>query len=241
MTSVRDELLALGDVDCDLRVSMAALMADVKKAFAEVGIQPYGLKVSELVVNSRQFVWIPQHLYEEDRKNSYIESLTKVDAGMAVFADHNETVGADIVFTAENSVVSAFRVAIPGLAVRCQHSKLANAAVAENSDLKSVLIVNIRDKEADYVVFCNKKLQLSNTYACESTDEVVYHALNITKQLHLEDAMMTTAVCGAVDREHFARMQKLFPNVALYLGRNLTVDAGEIQKAPLYKYAVVLS
>lgn len=241
VSSVHDQLLALGDVECNVNANMAELMASVKGAFAETGIQTFGLKESELVVNSRQFVWVPQHLFDEKRQREYLESLCKIEMGMGVYADFNSDIKAWIVFSADSSQVSALKIVCPGLKIRCQHSKMVNATVIENSDLKSLLLINVRDGVSDFAVFCNKKLQLSNSFDCANFDETVFHALNINKQFHLEDAMLTVALCGNVDRESYARISQFLPNVTLFNGRPLTLTNPEMQHIHLYRNALILA
>lgn len=241
VTTIHDELIAFGVVECNTATSMSEMIANIKGALSEAKIQPFGLKEKELIVFSRQFVWVPQHLYDEKKERSYLEALCTIDAGCTVISDYNEAIKAHIVFSADNSLVSAFKIAIPGLKVRCQHCKMVNATTLENSDLKSVLLINVREGAADYAVFCNKKLQISNTFDCVNFDEALYHALNLTKQFHLEDAMMVAAVCGNIDREHFKRLREYLPNVALYTGRPLTLTVPEMQHIPAYRHALILS
>jgi hypothetical protein len=236
-----DQLLMLCDVSCDMKASMATMMSTIKEVFNEVGLIPYALKEVELVVPSSQFVWVPRHLFDEQSQRDYIEALSKVPSGYGVFSYLNLAVGAYMVFTADNSLVSAFKICIPGLKVRCQHDKLVSATMLENSDMKSMLLVNIREGKSDFEVVCNKKLQFSNTFDCGNVNETLYHALNITKQFHLEDAAMTVAVCGNVDRESFALMRNYFADMVLYNGASLSLTEPEMQHIHLYKYAMILS
>lgn len=241
LTDLFDELLAIGEVQCELDAPMPQLLADIKGALSEAGIHTFGLKEAELVTISRQFVWVPQHLYDESKQRTYLDVLCKVTTGYGIFADHNETVKAYLVFSADNNAVSAFKIAVPGIKIRCQHSKLANDTAAEISDLKSLMLVNLRGKESDFAVFCNKKLQISNTYDCNNIDETVYFALSITKQLHLEDTRLTVAVCGDVDRDKYALFREYFPSMALYNGRLLTLTVPEMQHIHTYRHALILS
>ena len=238
---MHDELLSIGEVECNVNAPISEMLATIKSAFGDLNVQPFGMKEAELVLCSRQFVWVPQSLYDESRQRDYLEALCNLEQGTTICADYNADMKAWMVFAAVGNQVSAFKIACPGLKVRCQHSKLANMTTMNDSDLKSLLIVNVRDGESDYEVFCNKKLQLSNTYDCANFDETIFHALNLTRQFHLEDAMLTVALCGDVDRERFARMRPFFPNVTLYNGRPLTLDTTEMRHTHLYRYALILS
>lgn len=240
LTSVHDELLAIAEVECKVDAPMAELLTTIKGVFSELNIQPFGLKECELVVSSRQFVWVPQHLYDENRRRDYLEALCTLERGFDVVTSLNTDIKSWMIFSAESNKVSAFKIACPGLKIRCQHDKLVNAITLENSDFKSLLLVNVRDGEADYEVLCNKKLQLSNTFDCANFDEVVFHALNLTKQFHLEDAQLSIAVCGDIDRERYARIRPFFPSVTLYNGRPLMLTNPEMQHIHLYRYATIL-
>ncbi len=241
ISTIHDELLAFGEVECNTAAPMSELIADIKGIMAEAHIQPFGLKEKELVIYSQQFVWVPQHLYDEKKQREYLEALCTIATGCSVNVDYNDAIKAYMVFSADNNIVSAFKIAVPGLKVRCQHSKMANPTLLESSDMKSVLFMNIRFGMTDFAVFCNKKLQISNTFSCANWDETLYHALNLTKQFHLEDATMLTAVCGDVDRERFASLRNYFPNVALYTGRQLALTVPEMQHIPTYRHALILS
>lgn len=241
MTTTRNELLTLGEVTHGENPGMAEMIGIVRNVLAEANIQPIGIKDKQLIVPADKFVWIPEKLYDEANKRNYIESLYTVGQGREVVSAYNPAVKAYIVFVAESAPQSAFKIAIPGLQVSCQHDRMACTTLMDNSDMKSLLAINIRDRKTDYAVFCNKKLQISNTFDCANFDETLYHALNLTKQFHLEDADMLTAVFGDVDRQQYARMCKYLPNMALYTGRPLTMANPEMQQMPRYRYALILS
>lgn len=241
LTDILDELLAIGQVVCNLKAPIADLLADIKGFLNEVHIHPYGLKESELVTISRQFVWIPQHLYDETKERTYLDTLCKLQPTASVHTDHNDEIKANVVFSADSSIVSAFKIILPGIKIRCQHSKLVNSTALENSSQKSLMFVNMRGNETDFAVFCNKKLLLSNTFTCRNLDESVYYTLSLAKQLHLEEARLTVALCGDIDRDIYATMRRYFDSVALYNGRPLTLTVPEMQHIHTYQYALVLS
>ena len=72
-------------------------------------------------------------------------------------------------------------------------------------------------------------------------DETLYHAVNINKQLRLDDVQLNVALCGDVNRESFGRVREFFNNVMLYTGSNLKLPTEEMRRAPIYRYALILS
>lgn len=241
VTTLHDELLSVGEVECDINAPMSDLVKVVKSAFEEMQIQPFGLKECELIVFSRQFVWVPIHLYDEKNDKSYLEALCHIPGGSTVYADFNESIKAMMVFADNSNAVAAFKIVIPRLKVRCQHSKLVDDSLLELSDLKSLILIHVRKDACDIEVVCNKKLLLSNTFDSANFDEVMFHTMNVAKQFHLEEAMLTTAICGEVGREEYAKIRRFLPNVSLYTGRPLKLTNPEMQHLPTYRHAVVLS
>lgn len=241
VTDVYDELLSLCDVECNMGSSIGELLSDIRGILSDTRIQTFGLKDSELTLMSNQFVWVPQHLYEPEKKKEYLDVMCKVPAGYGVYEDYNDRIKAHIVFSGADNCVSAFKIAIPGIHIRCQHSKMVNATVLDASDGQTMMLVNLRAGETDFAIIGNRKLQISSTYNCVNFDETMFYALNLTRQLHLEDARMTVGVCGDVDRDRFALMRSYFPNSALYTGRALTLTMPEMQHIHTYRYSLILS
>lgn len=241
VVSSQGELIALCDVDCALSQSMSQMLGNIKGVFSEIGLATYGMKETELIVPARHFVWIPIHLYDETKNHDYLEAIHKLEVGESVFADYNTAANAQLVFVADSNLVSAFRIALPGLKVRAQHSKLVNPDTIDASHMKSLMVINLREKETDFAVFVNRKLQLSNTFDCANLDETLYHAVNINKQLHLDDVPLSVALCGNVDKDQYHRVHEFFNNVALYTGRNLQLSSEQMRRTPIYRYALILS
>lgn len=239
VTTQRDDFLAFGDVAFEGAPAMAEAMSIVRGAFAECGIIPLGMHV-ELVVASDFFVWVPDSLYTPGNDRRYLDPICDVPRGHSLFVDHNDKIGAYLIFAAESAFCNAFKIAIPGLKVRCQHSRLVNDQLLALSDLRSLMLLHVRPQHLDVEVFCNKTLQLSNSYPAQGREEVLYQALRIAKQLKLEEATMSTLLCGDVDRSFYEEVCRFLPNVDLYCGHDLTPASDQLRQVPTYKYATII-
>ena len=196
-------------------VGMSEAIQQVRDAMRQRGIDAVGQQ-SQLVVNSDCFVWMPDSLYEAGLERQYLGAVCDIPTGTTLYVDHNAQVQAHCIFAVDSTWVNAFRIAVPGIVIRCQHSLYANEALFRRSDLKSLVLVQLREGMADYMVLCNKKLLLSNTFAATTTEEAVYHALNLSQQLHLAEADMEVLLCGKVDRPEYGFFARFFPKVDLY-------------------------
>lgn len=241
VTSVKDELLAYGAIAFEGCMSMSEAVTMVRSVWDEHKIVPMGYNGMELVIPSVHFVMVPDELYQPGNDRRYLESLMKIPMGLGVFCCHNESVGAQVVFTGDNNMVSAFKIAMPGIKVKCQYNKLANADLLKRSNMCSVMLLNMRGQAMDVVVYVNRRLQLVNTFPIASTQDALYHAVDVMKSLRLEDAKLEVLLCGDVERERYAEMAPYFPQADLYCGRTLKAATSELQTLHTYKMAMLLS
>lgn len=233
-------LLTVGDTDlpvCHLGESVKY----VKDFFSERGMAAFGLKSMDLIVPSDSFVWIPEQLYDAARDRQYLKLVSRPDSSLGVYHDYSPLLKSYIVFTADATLVTAFKVALPGIDVRCQHSVLANAHLMGRSRQHPLIVLCVRDGKADISAYYNGQLLLSNTQSVATQEDVLYRALEAMKQLHLETPDMELSICGNVGREIYGLLQHYFPNVSLYTGAPLRFENPQFQTLHTYRHVLILS
>lgn len=240
IATVGQELLTLGEAEFDFHRPISQLPQAVKGLFDSADIPTFGYKEARLVVPSECFVWVPEHLYDAARDLQYLKMVANVDIGMGVYHARSGRMKSYMVFTAPADVVTAFKVAMPGIDVVCQHSVLVNETMLQRSAQHPVVLMHVRDGVGDYEAFFNNQLLLSNSFAAKGDGELLYHALEVMKTLHLETPDMELAICGEVGREIYALLQHYFPNVTLYTGRPFTYTNPEFQTLHSYRHTLLL-
>ena len=238
--TVGQELLTFGEADFELHRPISLLPQAVKSFFEENGIATFGYKDVRLIVPTEHCVWVPEHLYDTARDRHYLGMVTRVEMGSGVFHAYSKCLGSYMVFAAPAEVVTAFRVAMPGIDVVCQHGVLADELLMKRSVQHPVVLMNVRDGAGDYEAFYNNQLLLSNTFTVNDEGELLYHALDVMKKLHLETPDMELAICGKVGRELYGLLQHYFPNVTLYTGHPFTYSNPEFQTFHSYRHVLVL-
>ncbi|MCR4827850.1 MAG: DUF3822 family protein [Bacteroidales bacterium] len=239
-TTTRGEWLAFGEVSYNATNALSELIATVKGAMAACNLHPGAYGETELVVNTSRFEWIPQHLFDAANTRSYLETLGTMPPASAIYVDLNDTLNAYVVFTADSTMVSAFKIAMPSIKVRCQHSKMVNNQIVEKSP-QATMLINVGDGMSDYATFSNRKLQMSNSFTCGNFDETLYYALNIAKQFSLDEQSLKVLICGDVNRQRYGMLCNFFHNVELYTGRPLRLAEPALRSVPAYRYALMLS
>ena len=238
--TIGKELLTFGEAEFDLHRPMGQLPLAVKALFDANGIPTFGYKEVRLVVPTEHCVWVPEHLYDTGRDRQYLNMVARPDSGLGCYHAYNGCVGAYAVFTAQTDVVTAFRLALPGIDVVCQHSVLVNETMLQKSAQHPVVLMHVGDGTGDYEAYYNKGLLLSCSHAAADEGELLYHALEVMKTLHLETPDMELAICGGVGREMYGMLQHYFPNVTLYTGLPFTYTNSEFQMLHSYRHILLL-
>ena len=234
------ELLTFGEAEFDLHRGIEEMPQAITSLLGSASIPTFGCKEVRLVVPTECAVWVPEHLYDTARDRQYLRMAAAVDERVGVCHAYNECLKSWVVFATEAETVTAFKVALPGVDVVCQHSVLANEMLMQRSAQHPVVLMNVRDGVGDYVAFFNQRLLLNNSFAAVSEDKLLYHALEVMKRLHLETPDMELAICGKVGREMYGMLQHYFPNVTLYTGLPFTYTNNEFQTFRSYRHVMVL-
>jgi len=230
-----------GEADFDFALPLRDLTQAVKDFFTSIGVSTFGFKQATLVVPTEHFVWIPEHLHDAVRDRQYLRMVSNPDLSMGVYHIAVPHLQSYMVFAAPTAVVTAFKLAIPGIDVHCQHSILASRQMLERSAQHPVVLMHVRERVGDFEAFYNGQMLLSNSYTAQNDDELLYHAIELMKQLHLETPDMELAICGQVGREIFALLQHYFPNVTLHTGRTFSYANPQFRSLPTYRHILLLS
>ena len=239
--TVGQELLTFGETHFDMERPLGQLTSAVTHFFAEGGIPTFGLKQARLIVPSEHFVWVPAHLYDSARDQQYLDMTSVSDSGLCTCHAYSAVLDSYMVFSAPADVVTAFKIALPGIDVVCQHSVLVNDLLKQRSTMHPVILMHVRERVGDYEAFYGGQLLLSNSFPAVNDDELVYHALEVMKKLHTETPDMELTICGAVGREIYGLLQHYFPNVTLYTGIPFIYSNPQFQRLHTYKNALLLS
>lgn len=235
------EIETFGEVEFDFSLPLASQTQSIKDLFANLGISTFGFRQAVLVVPTDYYVWIPEHLHDPIRDRQYLRMVGRPELSLGVYHIAVPYLQSMMVFAAPTTVVTSFKLAIPGIDVHCQHSVLASQSILRKSAQRPVILMHVREGVGDFEAFFDGRLLLSSSYATQAEDELLYHAIELMKQLHMETPDMELAICGNVGREIFGMLQHYFPNVTLYTGHRLTYTNPQFHTLPTYKHVLLFS
>lgn len=231
-------LLTFGDAEGRHAASMTTVMSDVKAFFAQAGIRPLGYASIELIVLSDQSAWVPDELYSPAANRQYLK-LVGSDA-TTIMASPCPALGSTAVYSADDALATAFKVAIPGAVVLNQHVRLASAPFCRRSQDHPVLLAHWRQGCIDYAVYRAGAYLFGNTIPFANDNEALFHTVEIIKSFGLETPDAELLLCGDVDRERFALLRPYFPTATLFTGIHTSLGAPAFKSLHTYRHALIV-
>lgn len=228
--------LTFGEAEGPHAATMTGVMADVKAFFASVGIRPLGYASMELVVLSDESTWVPDELYSSLSNRNYLRLVgSSPDSLMTC---HSRALASTAVFSANEQVVTAFKVAMPGVVVMHQHAKMAQ--LAPRCSGHPTLLTFWRQGRVDVAAFREGRYLYGNTLRFANDEEAVYHLVEVMKTYGLEDGTTELLLSGDVDRERYALLRPYFPVTTLFNGTVSRDGNPQLRSLHAYRYALIL-
>lgn len=240
-------LLSFGEVSMGLTQSMSALVTDIKSLFAELHIYPVEFKRLRLVVSSDNYVWVPSVLYDASQQRRYLETVSTLPPMSMVSAIYHAGQDAYLVFTSDANVLTAFKVALPGIECCAQPYALLSDAIQERAAQHPVVMawidrdLDTRHTAVDYLVVKEGRLLLSTHRRMVDEQQLLYTSIAVMKRMEVETADMELLLCGAVERDTFMHLRGYFPHIDLYNGTPLRPQHPQLARLHSYRYATILS
>lgn len=231
-------LLTFGEAEGAHASSMTVVMNEVKTLLSSVGIRPLGYASMELVVFSDESVWVPDELYSAASNRQYLKLVGSHAA--SIMASSCRALSSTAVFAAPDTLVTAFKVALPGLTVLNQHVKIASLGLEKRSTTHPLLLTHWHGKAIDFAAFREGRYIFGNTIHVENDREAQYHTIEVIKSFGLENADTELLLCGEVGRERFALLSPYFPTASLFTGIHTSYLNPAFKTLHTYKNALIL-
>ncbi len=232
--SAQGELLAFGEAVGGHDPSMTNATRDIKAFFAEVGIRPLGFRRMELTVMSDDSVWVPDEVFSPAAVRQYLKVVGA--EGRQPMTAPCRDLASTAVFTADEGIATAFKVALPGLTVANQHVRMVGCASLSGSH--PVLLSHWRQGRVDLAAFADGRYLYGNTLRFNDENTLRYQLLEVVRTFGLERPDTELLMCGDVDRERFANYRPYFPKTTLFTGRATVGPA--FRMLHTYRHALIL-
>lgn len=229
-------LLTFGQAEGRHATTMTAVLADVKALFSQVGIRPLGYAAMELIILSDESTWIPDELYSSASTRNYLRFVGA--APDTLMTCHSKDLASTAVFAANEQVVTAFKVAMPGVMVMHQHAKMAQLAPRCTSH--PVLLTFWREGRVDVAIFRDGRYLYGNTLRFSHDSEAIFHFVDLLKSYNIDEGNAEILLCGDVDRDRYAAIRPYFPVTTLFNGILSRDSSPEMHSLRAYRHALIM-
>ena len=236
VTTASRQLLTFGQAEGEHATSITDVTRDVKTFFAEAGIRPLGFRTIEIIAVSDDATWVPDELYTSVANRNYLKLLGASPA--SVMAIPCKTLGSTMVFAADDHLVTAFKVALPGAVVMNQH--ILFTRLLPLSAKHPIIVAHWREGRVDLAVMNEGKYLFGNTLRHSNIDEGIFQIVEVMKTYALDRPDTELLLCGDVDRDIYGRLRPYFPTTTLYSGNATQFTNPEFRKLHTYRHALIL-
>lgn len=229
-------LLTFGLAEGRHASTMTDVMTDVKVLFSSAGIRPLGHAASEIIVMSDESVWVPNELFTTTATRKYLKLVGSEPVSMMTCLC--KALSSTAVFAADEHVVTAFKVSVPGATVMNQHVKMVQLASLSSSH--PLILTHWREGRVDVAAFNEGRYLYGNTLTFLNEEEAIYHVVDVMKSYGIENPACQVWMCGEVDRQRYTLMRPYFPHVSLFNGTVKDFASPEFQNLHTYRHALIL-
>lgn len=212
--SMDGELLSFCEAAGQHSSSMTDMTRDLMAYFAEMGVRPLAFRSMSLTLISNESVWVPDEVYQVGSNRHYMRLVG--GSGQSLMTAQCPSLASTAVFSYNDQLPTAFKVALPGLNVANQHVRFA--ALAQQFNGSTVLLSHWRNGYVDLAAYRNGQYVFGNTIPFADESTALFLLIDAMKSYGVESEGTSLLMCGDVSRERYARFRPYFPTVSLFSG-----------------------
>lgn len=234
-TTASGLILTFGQAEGEHATTITEATREIKSFFTAIGINALGYASSQLIVPSEDHVWVPDELYVPSANRLYLGLVGS--KATSVVSVPGKAIGATAVFAANDQLLTAFKVAMPGINVVSQHVKMLQF-MPRSAD-HPVIASNWREGRVDIAIMDKGSYLYGNTLSFRSTDDALFLTVELMKQHGADGSKTEILMMGNVEREMFARFRPYFPVVTLYSGEAVNFSSPRFKSLRTYRHALL--
>lgn len=186
-------------------------------------------------VENHRFVLVPKAVYQDGTGTDYYETVFQRQSDEQLSRDSLARTEAELIYGLPFGLPAAIQLKFPA----CKSRSLISAYteyLQSSVGTDNTLFIQVRGERLLLWAYQRQKLLLVNSYACQNEDDILFHCINLRKQLQL-DGLVPVLLENGNDMSHlqkslgeqFSQCQSLLPGQSL----NESMGLGRLEKALL--------
>ena len=156
--------------------------------------------VKGIIGNSR-FTLVPEALFEDSEKDSYLDFLQGKEPGQVIFSDRIDHLGIYSVYSIPGDWSKDLNKSFPKITL-CHISSILIGNIwmnVKNMTGRKVFL-NLREGQFDLLVFDGNQLKYCNAFHFLTPEDIAYYVIFVFEQLNLNPEVTALALLGSVDK-----------------------------------------
>ncbi|MFO7978059.1 MAG: DUF3822 family protein [Bacteroidales bacterium] len=170
-----------------------------------------------------QLTLIPVSLYQQEQKDSYYQFANNLPPDHMVAQDRLNTLEAYGLYAISTEVNNQLNQLFPGHRLRHSGTVLIESLLATRqlNEWKASMVLHIRRKHFDVVLFEDQKLNYYNSFRYEEFGDLMYYLFFVLEQFGLDANAMDVLLVGEIslDNDRFLALSQYFRKVS-FIGRS---------------------
>ena len=180
------------------------------------------LETVEIHYASSLYTLVPLSLFDEKRCSDYLKFNSKILATDFIAHDVIDSIDIVVVYVPFININNFFFDAVGNFSYYHHISKfLHKSAAVFKSKTEDTILINVRDKEFDIVIYSNQSLQICNSYAYQTPEDFLYYILFTFEQLKIKPDKATVQIIGhQFEKSDLFSISEKYINTLIFLDGN---------------------
>lgn len=182
---------------------------------------------------------VPNPLFEEDRKKTYLKFNSSLQGNEFILADEIKNLDAQNVFALPFSLKAKLDGLFNNISYQHFSTGLIDSLLAQNrNQTKKQVFVHIQQSHFEVIVIEGKKLLFYNTFNHHSAEDFIYYLLFVCEQIQLNPETIEFVLLGEIEKTSaiYNIMQKYARHIKFGARTDNTEFSYQLQTFPRHFY-----
>jgi len=169
-----------------------------------------------LIVNHSGSTLVPAALYEESKKDMYLEFMENVHSNSTVHTDHISSIDAKNIYAFDKNIHEIILEKYANIQIKHYSSMLIETILKSyKHDTSLVTFVHILNDTFDIVIAKSNELLFYNAFKFSSEEDILYYLLFTLDQLKLNPEQINLMISGEIiaESELYSMLSRYIRNV----------------------------
>ena len=172
----------------------------------------------EIAIAAPEYTLVPSRYLDENALEDYLNFNHNVPAGSEIYAERfGGGVVNNIVYAVDRYLLNAIEARFKKFSLQHALTQLVNGLIREHKSNDNGMYVNVQRGYIDLVVLHGSQMQLCNSYAYQTPEDLLYYVLNAAQHSNLSTHKDSFVFSGDINQDtaEYQLAQRYLENIGL--------------------------